>query len=35
MIVPLMIWSARTEIDSQAWSSETSIAAGDRRERRR
>ena len=25
--VPLMIWSARTVIDSQAWSSETSIPA--------
>ena len=25
MIVPLMIWSARIEIDSQAWRSETSI----------
>ncbi len=25
MIVPLMIWSARIEIESQAWRSETSI----------
>ncbi len=27
MIVPLMIWSARTEIDSQAWTAETAMAA--------
>ena len=25
--VPLMIWSARTEMDSQAWSADTSIPA--------
>ena len=25
MIVPLMIWSARIEIDSQAWRSDTSM----------
>ena len=28
MIVPLMIWSALTEIDSQAWTSETRRRAG-------
>ena len=28
-IVPLMIWSARTMIDSQAWRSETTIADED------
>jgi len=27
MIVPLMIWSARTLIDSQAWTADTSMAA--------
>ena len=31
MIVPLMIWSARTEIDSQAWTSETSTPASSAR----
>ncbi len=29
MIVPLMIWSARTVIDSQAWTAETAHAARD------
>ena len=29
MIVPLMIWSARMLIESQAWSDETSIAVDD------
>ena len=27
MMVPLMIWSARTEIDSQAWTADTAMAA--------
>ena len=26
MIVPLMIWSALTEIDSQAWTNDTTTA---------
>ena len=32
MTVPLMIWSARTVIDSQAWRSDTSMPDGDRRD---
>ena len=35
MIVPLMIWSARIEIDSQAWRTDTSIASRDARRARR